>query len=87
MATTVLITPDKIAALEWSILAYESAIYACIGTIVNLYITALNIINIEIVPDGGVFSPMKMLLKIHRGFRKSLKLKMIDEYLTNYKKK
>jgi len=27
------------------------------------------------------------LLKIHRGFRKSLKLKMIDEYLTNYKKK
>jgi len=37
--------------------------------------------------DGGVFSPMKMLLKIHRGFRKSLKLKMIDEYLTNYKKK
>ena len=24
--------------------------------------------------DGGVFSPMKMLIKIHRGLRKSLKL-------------
>jgi len=31
--------------------------------------------------DGGVFSPMKMLIKIHRGLSKSLKLKMLDDYL------
>jgi len=37
--------------------------------------------------DGGVFSPMKKLLKIHNGFTKSLKLKMVDDYLVNYKKK
>ena len=37
--------------------------------------------------DGGVFSPMKKLLKIHNGFTKSLKLKMVDDYLLNYKKK
>ena len=36
--------------------------------------------------DGGVFSPMKKLLKIHNGFTKSLKLKMVDDYLLNYKK-
>jgi len=30
--------------------------------------------------DGGVFSPMKMLIKIHRGLTKSLKLKMVDNY-------
>ena len=36
--------------------------------------------------DGGVFSPMKKLLKIHNGFNKSLKLKMVDDYLVNYKK-
>lgn len=27
--------------------------------------------------DGGVFSPMKMLIKVHRGLNKSLKLKMV----------
>ncbi|HFD14463.1 MAG TPA: hypothetical protein ENJ34_04075 [Epsilonproteobacteria bacterium] len=37
--------------------------------------------------DGGVFSPMKKLLKIHNRFTKSLKLKMVDDYLLNYKKK
>jgi hypothetical protein len=37
--------------------------------------------------DGGVFSPMKKLLKIHNGFTKSLKLKIVDDYLFSYKKK
>jgi hypothetical protein len=37
--------------------------------------------------DGGVFSPMKILLNIHRGFNKDLKLKMVNDYLVNYKKK
>jgi hypothetical protein len=36
--------------------------------------------------DGGVFSPMKKLLKIHNGFTKSLKIKMVDDYLVSYKK-
>ncbi len=36
--------------------------------------------------DGGVFSPMKMLIKIHRGLNKSLKLKMVDDYLVREKK-
>ena len=36
---------------------------------------------------GGVFSPMKMLIKIHRGLSKSLKLKMVDDYLVREKKK
>ena len=37
--------------------------------------------------DGGVFSPMKKLLKIHNGFTKNLKLKMVDDYLVSYNKK
>ncbi len=37
--------------------------------------------------DGGVFSPMKKLIKIHNGFTKNLKIKMIDDYLVSYKKK
>lgn len=37
--------------------------------------------------DGGVFSPMKKLLKIHNGYDKSLKLKIVDDYLVSYKKK
>jgi len=37
--------------------------------------------------DGGVFSAMKMLIKIHRGLSKSLKLKMVDDYLVKDKKK
>ena len=34
--------------------------------------------------DGGVFSPIKKLLKVHNGFTKSLKIKMVDDYLVNY---
>jgi hypothetical protein len=37
--------------------------------------------------DGGVFSPMKKLLKIHSGFTKSLKLKIVDYYLVSYENK
>ncbi len=37
--------------------------------------------------DGGVFSPMKKLIKIHNGFTKNLKLKMVDDYLVSYNKK
>lgn len=37
--------------------------------------------------DGGTFSPLKILIKIHRGLSKSLKLKLVDDYLLNYKKK
>ena len=37
--------------------------------------------------DGGLFSPMKKLLKIHNGFTKTLKLKMVDDYLVYYKGK
>ena len=37
--------------------------------------------------DGGVFSPMKKIIKIHNGFTKSLKIKMVDDYLVRYKKK
>lgn len=36
--------------------------------------------------DGGVFSPMKKLIKIHNGFTKNLKLKMVDDYLVSYNK-
>jgi len=37
--------------------------------------------------DGGTFSSLKILITIHRGLSKSLKLKMVDDYLLNYKKK
>jgi hypothetical protein len=37
--------------------------------------------------EGGVFSPLKILIKIHRGLSKSLKLKIVDDYLVNYRKK
>ena len=37
--------------------------------------------------DGGTFSPLKILIKIHRRFSKNLKLKLVDDYLLNYKKK
>jgi len=47
----------------------------------------LNMQNTTNGLDGGVFSPMKKLLKIHNGFTKSLKLKMVDDYLLNYKEK
>ena len=47
----------------------------------------INIPNTTNCLDGGVFSPMKILIKIHRGLSKSLKLKIVDDYLVNYKKK
>ena len=47
----------------------------------------MNIPNTTNCLDGGVFSPMKILIKIHRGLNKSLKLKIVDDYLINYKKK
>ena len=34
--------------------------------------------------DGGAFSPMKMLLRIHRGMSKKLKTKLIVDYLENH---
>lgn len=34
--------------------------------------------------DGGVFSPMKTLLRIHRGMSKKLKTKLIVDYLENH---
>ena len=37
--------------------------------------------------DGGTFSPLKILIKIHRGLSKSLKFKLVDDYLLSYKKK
>ena len=37
--------------------------------------------------EGGVFSPLKILIKIHRGLSKSLKLKIVDDYLVSYNKK
>ncbi len=37
--------------------------------------------------DGGTFSPLTILIKVHRGLGKSLKLKIVDDYLLNYKKK
>ena len=54
--------------------------------------TRKNYENIEIpnttnTLDGGTFSPLKILIKIHRGLSKSLKLKLVDDYLLNYKKK
>lgn len=37
--------------------------------------------------DGGVFSHLKKLIKLHQGLAKKRKLKLIDEYLDNYNKK
>lgn len=37
--------------------------------------------------EGGVFSPMKFKINPHRGMSKSLKLKIVDEFLVNYNKK
>ena len=37
--------------------------------------------------EGGVFSHMKNMISLHRGLRKSLKIKLVDYYLENYKKK
>ncbi len=37
--------------------------------------------------DGGVFAHMKKLMKLHQGLAKKRKIKLIDEYLSNYNKK
>lgn len=37
--------------------------------------------------DGGVFTQLKKLTKLHQGITKSLKSKLIDDYLVNYNKK
>jgi hypothetical protein len=37
--------------------------------------------------DGGVFSHLKKLTKLHQGLAKKRKVKLIDEYLSNYNKK
>jgi hypothetical protein len=36
--------------------------------------------------DGGVFSPMKKKINVHSGMSKKLRFKLVDDYLTNYKK-
>ena len=36
--------------------------------------------------EGGVFSPLKILIKIHRGLSKNLKLKIVDDYLVSPEK-
>ncbi|MCV6607882.1 MAG: hypothetical protein OIF32_06700 [Campylobacterales bacterium] len=46
----------------------------------------LSIANTTNSLEGGVFSPFKILIKIHRGLSKSLKLKIVDDYLLNYRK-
>ena len=43
----------------------------------------LNIPNTTNSLDGGVFSPMKMLMKIHRGIGIEMKKKLIVDYLEN----
>ena len=43
----------------------------------------LNIPNTTNSLDGGVFSPMKMLMKVHRGIGIEMKKKLIVDYLEN----
>jgi hypothetical protein len=44
----------------------------------------LNIVNTTNGLDGGVFSQLKKLVKLHQGISRSLKTKLIDDYLVNY---
>jgi len=37
--------------------------------------------------DGGVFTQLKKLIKLHQGISKNLKVKLVDDYLVNYNKK
>ena len=37
--------------------------------------------------DGGVFSHLKKLIKLHQGLAKKRKVKLIDKFLDNYNKK
>ena len=47
----------------------------------------LGIPNTTNTLDGGTFSPMKRKINIHPGMDNSLRFKLVDEYLANYKKK
>ena len=47
----------------------------------------LNLSNTTNLIEGGVFSPLKILIKMRRGLSKSLKLKIVDDYLVSYKKR
>jgi hypothetical protein len=47
----------------------------------------LNLTNTTNLIECGVFSPLKILIKIHRGLSKNLKLKIVDDYLVSYKKR
>ena len=48
---------------------------------------ALQIVNTTNSLDGGVFTQLKKLIKLHQGMSRSLKMKLIDDYLVNYNKK
>ena len=37
--------------------------------------------------DGGVFSQLKKLIKLHQGLANKRKIKLVDEFLDNYNKK
>ena len=37
--------------------------------------------------DGGVFTQLKKLTKLHQGMSRNLKVKLIDDYLVSYNKK
>ena len=43
-----------------------------------------NVPNTTNALDGGVFSPLKTLLRIHRGMSQELKIKLIVDYLENH---
>jgi len=47
----------------------------------------LNISNTTNSLDGGVFTQLKKLIKLHQGMSRSLKVKLIDDYLVNYNQK
>ena len=67
--------------------AYKNIIYNLPYLFTYQKYSNIKIHNTTNALDGGVFSPMKKLIKIHNGFAKSLKLKMVDDYLVNYKKR
>lgn len=46
----------------------------------------LQIPNTTNALDGGVFTQLKKLIKLHQGITKSLKIKLIDEFFVNYNK-
>ncbi len=50
------------------------------------YYPELKIHNTTNALDGGLFAPMKMLLKIHRGISIEMKKKLITDYLQNLMK-